>query len=158
MALIIEGQTTCRICSKPISELGKTIAFPAFVVNEKDELFFFSDTAFHKVCFEQHPLRNVVKERFASWSKQTGPGNRICVVCDREVLHPDDYLLIHHLTSELSDPLYPYSFTHLHVSCLRDWKPRPAVVSELRRLKASGSWEGNYLDSLISTLSFREGT
>jgi hypothetical protein len=56
MALIILGKTPCPLCGEPINETDEMVGFPAFISNQLDPLFPFSDAAFHADCFLRHPL------------------------------------------------------------------------------------------------------
>jgi hypothetical protein len=50
--MIIRGKSTCPLCGSVITEDDDVVAFPAFLASEH-EFGSFSDTAFHRTCFEQ---------------------------------------------------------------------------------------------------------
>jgi hypothetical protein len=54
MALFIRGKSTCPLCGGVLAEADDVAAFPAFLKPDH-ELGAFSDTAFHRQCFEEHP-------------------------------------------------------------------------------------------------------
>lgn len=152
MALIYQSKTLCYLCEKIIASSDEVIAFPAFILNELEPLFLFSDTAFHKKCVLNHPLGNQVPERLEEWYAKTGPCTRKCRVCHQEIMEPDNYLLIEHLTSDSDHPLYDYNYTHLHKSCLGIFQDREKVRMLIKQLNHSGKWSGSYLQTLYDSL------
>lgn len=152
MAIILTGQTRCGLCNELIEESDPTVAFPAFIVNEADPLFLFSDAAFHESCFLKHPLSKEVMQLYNKWLSETGPGNRKCAVCGEEITDPDDYVLIDHLTHQPSSPSFKYNFTHLHRSHLNDWPDRLDLIDLLEGHADLEDWKGEYLKDLVATL------
>ena len=152
MALLIFGKTVCPLCDRVIKSGESTHSFPAFVVNEKDPCFIFSDCAFHEECVRQHKLGAYATQRVEGWVSKVGPGKRKCVVCQNEVTNPDDYLLVEHLSDDANDPLRAFNYTHLHKSCLPKWKSRDYFVGLVNKVIASGRWQGGYLAHLLNEI------
>src|SRR5437660_6137761 len=100
MAIVIDGKTKCPICGMLIRQGQEIVPFPAFVSNELDDLWFFNDAAFHSACFHAHPLAEKAVGRLNEFRKQTGAGKRFCIVCEKEIYHPDDYFAVGHLVEE----------------------------------------------------------
>jgi hypothetical protein len=73
MALIILGKTPCPLCEQPIKETDELVSFPAFISNQLDPLFPFSDAAFHAACFHQHPLSAEAEVCYAETVKRAEP-------------------------------------------------------------------------------------
>ena len=152
MALLIRGHTTCPICGKPIKEGDETVAFPPLISNRKDPLFLFSDAVFHRSCFSGHPFAGRVESLSREMLAKSGPKQRLCVVCSRDISSPDDYLTTGALASSPDDPLFPYNFSQLHRSCIRKWTDRDKILDLLHELEKSGNWEGPTIRWLIAEL------
>jgi hypothetical protein len=114
--------------------------FPHFVGNRKDPLFMFTDAAFHRACFLEHPLRESVERRL-EWRKRWRK-ERKCFVCGEEVKETEDEYKTQFLTDDPNSPLYEFNYLHFHRAHLLLW-PR---LAEFRRLVedsvASGKYEG----------------
>ena len=155
MAITILGETRCVICGELIDEKRPFRSFPAFVVNENDPIYLFSDGVCHDDCFANHYLKKVVMERLEEWEVNTGPGNRKCAVYNEEIMDPDDYLMIDHLTSDESNPVFRYNYTHLRKSHLGDWRELEKCIEDIKKFKESTNWGGGYLEGLIESLNSR---
>ena len=152
MAIIILDRTNCAICRKILKSTDEALGFPAMFPNEADPLHLFNDAAIHGACLLVHPLRPIIEKRLAEYREKTGPGNRYCRVCGREILNPDDYLGLGHLTDEATSPLKPYNYAHFHRSCVRVWPDAPNVLSLLEIMVESGAWRGRGFQLLIKDL------
>lgn len=152
MSLLIHGMTRCPVCGLVIEEGQRAVSFPAFVWNEADPLAIFNDASLHQQCFQAHPLREQMETAVAELEAKVGSGRRRCVVCTQEVTDPNDYLLVPRLTSDRSDPLARFSFTHLHRSHVRQWQELGELLSRLSELHTSGIWKGDGLRFLIKEL------
>ena len=152
MAIIIEGKTACPLCDNILEKGQEVVSFPAFVGNELDPLWLFSDAAFHSGCFEKHPLSSEAIARYEEMREKTAPGCRACVVCKAEIEDPDDYFGLGHLVSSPQDPLYEYNYTHAHISCLPRWPEISKVHQLLQNLKESGRLKGMSLDQMLLRL------
>ena len=58
MALILRGETQCSICRVVINDGDAIVATTHFIGDENDPLWRFSDSAMHKTCFLEWPLRS----------------------------------------------------------------------------------------------------
>lgn len=154
MALILVGKTKCPLCDNILEDGQEIVSFSSFVSNELDPLWLFSDAAFHSDCFDHHPLSTEAIARHEEMRKKTAPGNRTCVVCKAEIKEPDDYFGLGYLVSNPGNPLYPYNYTHAHISCLPKWSEVSHVYRLLQDLKESSQWKGNSLDEIL--LGLRE--
>jgi predicted nucleic acid-binding Zn ribbon protein len=149
MALLIRGTTTCPICGKVIEEGEDASLFPHFVLNEKDELYQFSDGAFHSACLEHHPLRNALAATYKAYRAQTGPGHRRCAVCGMEIDNPDEYFGMAYLADPSRDELGDFNFTHLHKSHIGRWREKGRFLALARQAIAAGRWKGEILSKLV---------
>lgn len=70
MAIIIEGRSKCKICGNTMNSKENLIAFPRFVINENDPLYFFYGEVFHKECFFNHSQKNILIEKFLVHDKK----------------------------------------------------------------------------------------
>ncbi len=64
MGLILRGQTVCRICGRIIENGEAAIASPHFIGDINDELYQYSDAAFHTSCFMSWHLRKKFVDKF----------------------------------------------------------------------------------------------
>lgn len=147
MALIFEGLTECKLCRKIIKSGDKTIGFPAFIVNENDPLYRFNDAGFHQACIMKSPLGRRALMLLNEWSQKTGPGKRKCVVCQKEILDPDNYFSTEYLAAGCE-----FNFIHLHKSCINQWRDREKFLQLLQYKLDLHEWKGNYFDMLIKIL------
>jgi hypothetical protein len=152
MAIILLGKTRCVICGKVLQPTDEIVGFPVVFPNEADPLHLLNDAAVHAVCLRDHPLRQAVEKRMAEYRQKTGPGNRYCRVCGREILNSHDYLGFGHLTDDPTSPLSQYNYAHFHRSCFRDWPEGPHVVSLLETMVETGAWRGEGLPAMIKHL------
>jgi hypothetical protein len=152
MALLLYGKSKCPLCGHVIKESEPAYCFPAFVVNELDPCFFFSDGVFHEVCLKQHPHGSDAIRSAEEWYSRVGPGKRKCVVCKEEVVDPNNHLLIERLSGQRADPLHAFNYTHLHKSCISKWEERLRFIDLVKATLASGAWKGAYLNVIINEL------
>jgi hypothetical protein len=144
MATILLDKTLCIVCGEAINEHRPFVAFSAFVVDENDPIFIFSDSACHDDCLAKHDLVDIATERFREWESNTGPGNRSCVVCKEEILDPDDYIMIDHLSSD-DICISQYNYTHLHRSHITSWSDLDDALKKIKAYRESSNWGGEYL-------------
>ena len=152
MAIVIRGKTKCQFCGKVIAEGQEVVSFPNFVTNQMDPLRVFSDGAFHAECFYSHPLAQKAQGRYDEVLTRNGPGNRVCVVCEKEIKDPDEYFTLGHLTEDEGAQVYPYNYVQAHSSCLPNWREVAYVTKLVQDLKDSGTWQGNALGILLAEL------
>lgn len=158
MALVVLGESKCSLCGGLLEHADDIVSFPAFVVVETDPIYRFSDGAFHRACFDAHPLSELVASRFSEWRQSTGPGRRICAVCGEEITDPDDYLLIEHISPDTDSPLHQFNYTHLHRSHVCEWEDRQLLVALLQEQisktqSSSPSVHNRYFNMLIAKLT-----
>ena len=152
MALLIQNKTVCNLCGEVIAEGEDALTFPAFILNENDPLYYFSDASFHSACVHKKPIGEKALFWANEWLNKTGPGKRKCCVCEEEVTDPDNYFLIEHLTDDKNHPVYRFNYTHLHRSCIKFWKNRDKLSNLIAEMQASGKWAGAYLDQIQEML------
>jgi hypothetical protein len=152
VAIIIRGKTKCGFCGAVIEDGQQATTFGHFVGNESDPLAIFNDGAFHLGCFRNHPLADKAQKRSEELLQRLAPGNRVCVVCNEQIMDPDDYFTLYYLTDNPSDPLYDYNYTQAHSSCLPKWAALRRVSKLVKDLHLSGSWRGNALESVLLKL------
>ena len=153
MALLIRGKTLCPICRLPIGEEDDIVLFPAFVDNELDPFYMFSDAAFHARCFHEHPYSEQALERLSSVENARRPDQRICLVCDQQVTDPADYIGWGFLTDDPAEPASNYNFVHLHQTHVCFWGARRRVLAAIGELDSSGKWRGDALSRISKMLS-----
>src|ERR1043165_2395557 len=141
MAILIDGMP-CGICGRAMSAREELVSFPPFVANEADPLFPFSDGVFHNDCFDAHPLSRVTRARLMEMQSHTDPKSRRCVVCQRLITDPDDFVSVGHLTDDTPSWLHALNYSCLHRSCIPLWSERTAVVTYLEEQLALGNWRG----------------
>lgn len=153
MALLVFGKSICSLCGRVIQQGQRTYSFAAFILNELDPIFRFSDGAFHDHCIRNDQRGMEAIRRYEERSLSTGPGRRICVVCNTEVTSPDDHLFIEHLSAFGDAPLYKFNYLNFHRACLYRWKERESFLESVKVTLASGYWKGGYLFELLKNFS-----
>lgn len=151
MALVVFGMK-CPLCGQPLEKGDELVTFPPFVANELDPLRIFSDGAFHSHCFHASPLSAAALARSEEAIERGRPQNRLCVVCGKKIVNPDDFFVTGHLVEDKSDPLYRYNYTQAHRSCLPSWTEAHRLYDLLTQLQESGQWQGRTLEWLITDL------
>lgn len=126
--------------------------FPSFVNNEADPLMIFSDSIFHKSCFNQHPLAEKALLRLKEFRDCLSPGNRVCIICHQKIQNPDEYLSFPYFTENVNHPLNQYNYAQFHRSCASTWPQLPCIVELLKEIRAAGVYTGNGIDDLIDSL------
>jgi hypothetical protein len=152
MALIFYGKTLCPICGKPIKKGQEIIAFPPFISNEFDPLVFFNDAAFHKGCFNDHPIAYKAQWVHSQVREHSAPRNRMDAVTGELIQNPDDYLGLGYLTDDESNPLFRYNFLHFNRKYLSKWEELPKFVEVCHDVKESGYWKGIGLDRVLEIM------
>jgi hypothetical protein len=92
------------------------VSFSPFVANCRDPLYQFSDAAFHRTCFQAHPLAREATRRSEEVRAYGAPGQRRCVVCAQEIMDPDDYFGTGFLTEDATNPVFEFNYLHIHKS------------------------------------------
>ena len=68
MALVVAGKTRCPLCGNVLASSDELVAFPAFL-GAKHRLSDFSDAAFHRSCFQSHPLAPEVQRIYERYQQ-----------------------------------------------------------------------------------------
>jgi len=152
MSIIIDGKSHCAVCRKVIRAGERLVAFSAFVLNEKDPLWQFSDEAFHESCFLSQPRAQQAKRCYELLKDECGPERRICRECGGLITNPDDYFCTGYLTDEPSDLLYQFNRVQLHQRCVSRWRGLSPLYSTLRDYQETGRWTGKAAVRLINHL------
>ena len=152
MALLIRGKTRCGICGNVIGDADEATMFGTFVPNVFDPLLLFNDAPLHTSCFRAHPLAGEATRRWDEQQERASFGRRMCDACNEEILRPDDWLFVSHLTSDSSDPLYRFNYRHLHRSHVTSWPEREVLESLLRPRVEAGEFKGPSYDALLREL------
>ena len=150
MPIFFPGRTTCHLCRKVIESVDEVVMFPPFVDNEADPLHGFSDSIFHKACFDAHPLSRAAQERYELVEARCR--SRTCRVCGRTIDSFDDFFVLGLLTEDEGHALHPYNFARFHLSCLPSWPGLPELYARLRDLEAGGNWRGYGPRYILQTL------
>ena len=149
MALLLRGNSKCPICSNVIQQEDDVTVFPHFILNQADALFPLSDAACHSNCVNSDAVGRQMLVATRGYYACTGPGKRICVVCENEVSDPDDYLLIGYLGRSTGDALGRFEYTHLHRSHIHEWKQVDEFLSLAKKAINSDQWQGDALYNII---------
>lgn len=152
MALLFRGKTRCGICGQVIQLNEPVSAFPSIIGNELDPLYIFHDASFHTACFETHPLSPEMLNRCELLAKASS--DRVCMVCERQVESPDDFLSTGHFGGLDSGE---FTYKKFHRSCLKSWKELDNFRCFLLALQSSGKWKGPGIAWLLKTLDEHAG-
>lgn len=154
MALVFRGLSSCSVCNEVIQAADEMVAFPHVISNQRDPLWPFSDTACHAACAKRSPeiqqLAAIAEEHY----RRTGPGNRKCEVCCKEILDPENCLMFGYLGDPELDELGRFNFIHIHKSHLANWKPLKEFLAIGQAAIDDGRWRGGgrYLEALLQDL------
>jgi len=151
MMLIMRDTTPCGICNRPLKHGDAITAFPSIVVNENDPLYQFNESAFHRECFESHPLAEEAMERIREWEAKITPAH-MCYLCGQRITNPDDHYIFPDTTRDHGSPFFEYNFAECHRECLRKWEMSPRILAHMKELRASGQWKGIGVDWAIADL------
>jgi hypothetical protein len=151
MAIFIPGMS-CSISGERIDSIYDAVIFPAFVSNEADPLYVFSDAIISADIFHNHPLAVRAQTRYEEFKTKTAPQARVCSICGERITDPEDYLALGYLVDDPANNLSRHNYGHFHRSCLRHWPGLSALVGQLQALSDSGLWKGCALMRLIGEL------
>lgn len=149
MAIIILGKSPCALCGEILRASDDVVALPAFSYGKADPLWVFNDAGLHNRCLAADPRRSLVEEVVEELHARAGPGHRICVVCEEEVAHYAEHVMIPRLAHDEKHPLHRYRYTHLHRACVRQWGDVDHALDLLRKADQDGIAG---LETLIETL------
>ena len=74
-----------------------------------------------------------------------------CIVCNKKIDNPDDFISTGYLTSDCNHPLFEYNFQIFHKQCTAQKNPCE-LMPLLLEFKKNSNWYGNGLDYLINTI------
>jgi hypothetical protein len=151
MATFIPGMK-CAISGRPITTESEAVVFPAFVANEADPLYVFSDAVVRADAFRAHPLAAAAQARYDEARQRTAPDKRRCRICGQPIVDPNDYLGLGHLVDDRVHPLYLFNYAHFHRSHLANWEGLSQLIADLEKLDRSDNWRGGALKRLIAVL------
>lgn len=152
MAILVRGATRCPICGRIIADRDAAMLFPAFVANERDPVFFFSDGAFHEPCVDAHVDGAAARKLALDAVEHSRPERRACAVCGEPIRDPDDFLGFGYLTNDPDLAAARFNYLQLHRSHIGRWQDLDAAVVALEQLRDSGRWQGAWLATLIRQL------
>jgi hypothetical protein len=142
MAIFFLNETECGICGKVIKKGEPYQAFPPFVDNECDALYFFCDAVFHKTCVDKHPLGQAAIQRLELIRKLTSNNGKKCFVCQDSLDNPNDYFMLGFFTDKKEDPLYTLNCKAFHKRCLSKWEGLKSTYKLLYDMYNSQMWKG----------------
>jgi hypothetical protein len=152
MAIFIPAVSTCGISGKTLLATDDCISFGAFVYNEADPLFMFSDCTILAEHFHKHPLSAEVQRRHDEHISRNSLENRICAVTGEAIPSSNVHLALGHLTDDPSEPLFEFNYLHFNRSALTDWPKLPRLLQALEDMHGSGAWKGKHLKWLIAQM------
>lgn len=147
---VINGITQCGLCGHSIRDRDEIISFWAFVSNQADPLWIFSDKAFHRSCFLANPYAELALSVYEDWLQKGS--NKICVVCHQIIVNPDDYIGFGLLTSDKNEDIYRYNNLHFHRQHVSQWVELPQAYHLLEAYQSSRKWIGDGLKRLLQEL------
>src|SRR5688572_22002034 len=71
MALVLPGMK-CPICGEELGSADDLVGFSGNIAEPDDPLSFFNDSAFHRDCFETHPLAAQAERRWTDIRRAAG--------------------------------------------------------------------------------------
>lgn len=151
MAILIRGME-CLLCGKPIGSDDEVTLTPAFVVNLADPMVDLSDAAYHRACFEKHPLAKQATRLLAELGEARVIWPPLCFICGERVDTYDDLFTFGWLTDDPASPLAKYRFKGAHENCLERLDDLPELYEALRRNLESGVWTGPAVEQLMSEI------
>ncbi|SEM97726.1 hypothetical protein SAMN05192574_10255 [Mucilaginibacter gossypiicola] len=152
MALILHGKSTCCFCNQVLNDDADYRGFPHFVGNSNDELFKYSDNAFHIDCLNAAPIGAKLIRYADEFIRFIAPGNRKCVVTGELITKQEDHIMIGYLTSDEASALHQFNFTHIHRNNLAKWQDQSKLLSLLLSLRDSENWQNHYPQQYLSML------
>jgi ribosomal protein S27E len=136
--VLVGRNTRCSICGEAIKAPG-IATLKHFMRNERDRLAIFSGRAFHRSCFEVHPLGEVAElicAQRADWAATPCP----CVVCGDILVSGG--VTTDLMVSESEHPLSSFNYLCFHREHLADWKGMQEFKELVREAELNGTWKG----------------
>jgi hypothetical protein len=141
MAIFVPGMK-CVLCGLPMTAREEVVLFSPFVANRRDALFKFSDAPVHAACLSRDPLGDRALELHEAATLNADVRRRLCEVCERPILDPDDYLGLGLLTSDPGNALFRFNFLHLHRSHVGQWDRYQEFRRLIEAMQRSEAWDG----------------
>lgn len=134
--IVIRGKTECNFCSRVINKEDDVIMIPMIFENKKDDLFF-EEIVMHKTCFKKYPNNEVILQIY----NELIHNNKICSICNKKIINPDNYYKHNILTSDKSNLLFKYNNTEYHKDCYFNSQTREIVLKKIEEMKKENQWE-----------------
>jgi hypothetical protein len=98
----------------------------------------FTDAAFHRSCFLEHPLHEQAAKRFEE--RKHRAQNPTCVVCGAPVT--DDFYTTDFLTDEPNGPLREFNYLYFHRAHVTQWPRFGEFRSLVEDMVTKGEYDG----------------
>ncbi len=156
MSVLILGKTICPICKQVLNDGNNIFSFPAFVINTRDPLYYFSDASFHITCLNENPVAPLAKKYSELFVENLKPMYRKCIVSGEVITDYDNNIFVEYLTSNKENLLHQFNFIHIDKRNLYKWDKANQFKTGLINLIESGYWQeqegSHYLEHLIKLL------
>ncbi len=143
MAIFLPGMK-CGICKKSISQKDKKIMFPSFVLNEKDPIYFFNDSTFHRKCFFNDQMSNQATLMYNELVRRTKK-TKECCICKKEITDPESYIFFGCFSSNYDQEISKYNFTMYHKTCFLASETKKNIDLLISKMEQKGAWKGRLL-------------
>ena len=115
MAIFLSG-IKCEICKKNILQKDEKIMFPSFVLNEKDPIYFFNDSTFHRKCFFNYRMSGQAMLMYDELKRRTKKTKECCIS--------------------------KYNFTMYHKTCFLDSETKKNIDLLISKMEKQRKWKG----------------
>ena len=143
MAIFLPGMK-CGICKKSISQKDKKIMFPSFVLNEKDPIYFFNDSSFHRKCFFNDQMSSQATLMYNELVRRTKK-TKECCICKKEITDPENYIFFGCFSSNYDQEISKYNFTMYHKTCFLASETKKNIDLLISKMEQKGAWKGRLL-------------
>ena len=150
--IFIKGME-CPLCNNKINDTDEMIGFPPITSNKKDPLWIISDSAIHKVCYDNFLYKNEMEKVLNLYanSMKTKKRNK-CDICNEQIIDPDEFFTLGYLTFNENDELYKFNFFKLHKKCISQIKDVHKLLNLLENFKLNSDCYGEGLNYFIRTI------
>lgn len=143
MAIFLPGMK-CGICKKSISQNDKKIMFPSFVLNEKDPVYFFNDSTFHRKCFFNCQTSSRAMLMYHELKRRVQK-TKECCICKKEITDPENYIFFGCFSSNYDLEIRKYNFTMYHKTCFLESETKKNIALLISKMEQKGEWKGRFL-------------
>lgn len=140
MAIFLSG-IKCEICKKNILQKDEKIMFPSFVLNEKDPIYFFNDSTFHRKCFFNYRMSGQAMLMYDELKRRTKK-TKECCICKKEITDPENYIFFGCFSSNYDQELSKYNFTMYHKTCFLDSETKKNIDLLISKMEKQRKWKG----------------